>query len=196
VSPSPFVLAVTILFAAAGCSATSGVSIVTDQQTGLFGSEEYSQDISRGDMAVVVRGSAFDLDQPALEKLVVQNMQGAEWGRHAHFAAATNVDSPRTYFYTVMVNTPRTITAASFCSQPYQPISVADGTPGELRVVTNLCRFDKVASSVSGVAVGVTSPNDPNVHALIAGNVFELTKPDQQRIDLDRDHGEGTQQHP
>jgi hypothetical protein len=95
-----------------------------------------------------------------------------------------------------MINAPRTVSTASLCSQPDQPISVTDEAPGELRVVTDLCRFDKVASSVSGVAVGVASPNDPKVHALIAGNVFELTKPDQQRIDLDRDHGEGTQQHP
>lgn len=185
-----------ILLGLAACSAASGVSIVADRQSGYFAPEEYAQDATRGDIPVVVRGAAFGLDQTALEKLVIKNMKGSEWGRHAHLAAATASSVDRRYFYVVMINPPPTITAASFCSQPNQPMPATDAVGSELRVTTDLCRFDKVAGSVSGRAAGVTKAGDHQVHDVISGSVLELTKPDQQRIDLDRDHGEGTQQRP
>jgi len=171
----------------AGCSATNGVSIVEDQQTGFFASEEYARDVSLGDITVVVRGAAFGADQKTLANLVVKNMQGADWGPHARFTAASGQDTARTYSYVMMLNGPVNITSAALCARPSQPLSAGPAlAPGEIRLVAGLCRFNKITNGVSGRAVGVVGPNDPKVHALIAGAVQELTRPNQQRIDRDR----------
>jgi hypothetical protein len=180
-----------------GCAGSDGVSII-DHQSGLFGPEEYAMDSSRGDIPVVVRGSAFGLDQAALENLVIQNMEGAEWGHHARLSPPAAASGTRIYSYVIMINGPSTVPPASLCSQPNQPSSAQAQAigPGELRVVADLCRYDKLANSATGLAIDVTGPTDPKVHELIARNVLEITKPDRERMDIEHDHGEGTQVRP
>lgn len=194
-NPKACVLTIVICLGIGGCSGSDGVTVV-DHQTGLYGPEEYALDASRGAIPVVVRGNAFGLDQAGLENLVIQNMQNAEWGHHARFSPPAAASGARMYSYVVMVNGPSTIPPAALCSQPNQPAPAPQVASDELRVVTDLCRFDQLASSATGLAVGVTSPNDPKVHKLIAGNVLEITKPDRERIDIEHDHGEGTQSRP
>jgi hypothetical protein len=175
--------------AIANCDIAKGaVSFVEDQQTGYFASEEYARDVSKGDITVVVRGSAFGVDQKTLTNLVLQNMKGADWGPHARFTAASDANTARTYFYVMMLNGPVNITGAALCARPAQPLAAGPArASGEIRLVTALCRFDKIATSVSGRATGVKGPDDPNVHRLIAGAVQDVTRPNQQRIDRDRD---------
>ena len=179
-------LTATLAVVLAGCSATNGVSIVEDQQTGYFASEEYARDVSIGDMMVVVRGSAFGTDQKTLSDLVLRNMQGADWGPHARFTTLSAPSTARTYSYVMMLNGPLNIGGASLCARPSQPLSAGPSLPpGEIRLVAAICRFNKIATSVSGRAVGVVGPNDPKMHALIAGAVQDLTRPNQPRIDRD-----------
>lgn len=174
--------------AIANCDVAEGaVSFVEDQQTGYFASEEYARDVSKGDITVVVRGSAFGVDQKTLSNLVLQNMKGADWGPHARFTTASDANTARTYFYVMMFNGPINITGAALCARPSQPLAAGPArASGEIRLVAALCRFNKIATSVSGRATGVTGPNDPNVHRLIAGAVQDVTRPDQQRIDRGR----------
>ena len=182
-------LTATALVALAGCSATNGVSIVEDQQTGYFASEEYARDVSVGDMTVVVRGNAFGLDQQRLAGLVLQNMQGADWGPHARFTTLSGPGTARTYSYVMMLNGPLNISGAALCARPAQALAAGPSfASGEIRLVAAICRFNKIATSVSGRAVGVVGPNDPKVRALIAGTVQDLTRPNQPRIDRDRDN--------
>jgi hypothetical protein len=180
-------LPVALAIALGGCSTSNGVSIVEGQQTGYFAAEEYTRDESMGDIAVVVRGSAFGTDQQTLANLVVNDMQGADWGPHAQMAVSSTPDSARMYFYVMMVNGPLDIGGSSLCARPSQPLPGAVQAPGEMRLEGALCRFDKAAASVSGRAVGVSGPNDPKVRELIAGAVRELTIPNQYRIDHGND---------
>jgi hypothetical protein len=181
--------AAAIAFALAACSATNGVSIVEDQQTGYYAAEEYGRDASTGEMTVVVRGDAFGLNQAALANLVVQNMQGNDWGPHARFTPLSGADTARMYSYAMALNGPRNLNGAALCAQPNQPIPAAsDIGPGELRLVAALCRYNKATNTVSGRAVGVVGPYDPKVNQLIGGAVREMTRPNQQRIDRDFDN--------
>ena len=173
-----------------GCGATNGVSIVEDQQTGYFATEEYARDASMGEMTVVVRGTAFGADQQALANLVLRNMQGADWGPHARFTTASGPGTARTYSYVLMFNGPLDITGASLCARPAQPLATGPAlAPGELRLVAALCRFNKITTSVSGRALGVAGYEDPKVHQLIVAAVQDLTRPTQPRIDRDRNDG-------
>jgi hypothetical protein len=175
--------------ALAGCSATNGVSIVEDQQTGYFASEEYGRDASSGEMTVVVRGSAFGLNQAALANLVVQNMQNNDWGPHARFTPLSGANTARMYSYVMLLNGARNVNAAALCEQPMQPLPTAtDLAPGEIRLAAALCRYNKATNTVSGRAVGVVGPYDPKMNQLIGGAVREMTRPNQQRIDRDFDN--------
>lgn len=181
--------AVALALALAGCSATNGVSIVEDQQTGYFAPEEYGRDASTGEMTVVVRGNAFGLNQAALANLVVQNMQGNDWGTHARFTPVSGANTARMYSYVMLLNGPRNVNTASLCEQPMQPLPAAtDMAPGEMRLAAALCRYNKATNTVSGRAVGVVGPYDPKVGQLIGGAVREMTRPNQERIDRSFDN--------
>jgi hypothetical protein len=166
----------------AGC-ATNGVSIVEDQQTGFFAPEEYGNDASTGPMVVVVRGNAFGYDPTTLANLVVNNMQGADWGPHAHFTPISGPNTARMYFYVMAINGPLDLTGASLCERPNQPLRTVNVPAGEIRLEAALCRFNKVTTSVAGRASGVTGPADPKFRDLIVAAVQDVTRPNQQRID-------------
>lgn len=194
--PKLFAYAVAASFVLASCQNQSHVSIVENHESGYFASEEYAHDATRGEMTVVVRGSAFGLDQISLEQLILKNMQDAEWGRHAHFTTKSGPEMAQVYSYVVMVNGPHSVNAASLCNKPLQAIT-SEPMPvaGELSIVADLCRFDKVANSVSAKVTGVMGPDDSKTGAIIALSVLELTRPDQQGV-FEREHGDGSQIHP
>jgi hypothetical protein len=180
--------AAAVAAALAGC-ATSGVSIVEDMQTGYYAAEEYGRDASTGPMTVVVRGSAFGLNQAALANLVVQNMQGNDWGPHATFTPVSGANTARMYSYVMVLNGPRSLNVASLCEQPNQPVPAAtDVAAGEVRLAAALCRYSRPTNSVSGRAAGVVGPYDPKVGQLIGGAVREMTRPNQERIDRNFDN--------
>ena len=174
-------LAVTLALAA--CAGPNGVSIVEDQQTGFFASEEYARDASTGPMLVVVRGAAFGYDPTTLANLVVNNMQGADWGPHARFTPVAGPNTARMYFYVMAINPPRDLTGAALCARPSQPIAPGPVAAGEIRLEAALCRFNKVATSVAGRATDVAGPADPKFRELIVAAVQDVTRPNQQRID-------------
>ena len=106
-----------VTLALAACAGPNGVSIVEDQQTGFFASEEYARDASTGPMLVVVRGAAFGYDPTTLANLVVNNMQGADWGPHARFTPVAGPNTARMYFYVMAINPPRDLTGAALCAR-------------------------------------------------------------------------------
>jgi hypothetical protein len=167
--------------ALAGCSAL-GVSIVSDQQGGIFLPGEYAYDASRGDIPVVVTGGAFGLDPRTFANVVVHNMQGSDWPPHARFVASSGPTTARVYSYVMMFNGPRDVTSAVLCANPRQPRPVAAtaSTDGAIILVAGLCRYDKVASGVTARGAA-RSADDPQFHTLIASAVQELTRPNQRR---------------
>lgn len=169
-------------FLLASCT-NNGVSIVEDQQTGFYASEEYGNDASTGPMLVVVRGSAFGYDPTTLANLVVNNMQGADWGPHAHFTPVAGPNTARMYFYVMAINGPLDLTGGSLCSRPSQPITPVVMPAGEIRLEAALCRYNKNTTSVAGRASGVTGPADPKFRQLIVAAIQDITRPNQQRID-------------
>jgi hypothetical protein len=189
------ILTASAAFLLASC-ANNGVSIVEDQQTGLFASEEYGSDASTGPMVVVVRGSAFGYDPTTLANLVVNNMQGADWGPHAHFTPVSGPNTARMYFYVMAINGPLDLTGGSLCARPSQPIIPIALPAGEIHLEAALCRYNKNTTSVTGRASGVTGPADPKFRELIVSAVQDITRPNQQRIDsLDNDDSGGLHIH-
>jgi hypothetical protein len=176
------ILSATAALLLAGC-VNSDVSIVEDQQTGYFASEEYGNDASTGPMLVVVRGSAFGYDPTTLANLVVNNMQGADWGPHARFTPVSGPNTARMYFFVMAINGPLDLTGASLCARPSQPITPVAMPAGEIRLEAALCRNNKITTSVAGRASGVSGPADPKFRELIVAAVQDITRPNQQRID-------------
>jgi hypothetical protein len=157
---------------------------VENYQTGFYSPGEYGSDASKGDMPVAVTGGAFGLDPARLADVTVRNMQGADWGPHAHFTAVPGPNTARMYHYVMMWNGPRDITVAQLCANPSQPIPAAPnaGADGNLLLVAGLCRYDKATNGVTVTASGVTGPGDVKFRQMIVAAVQELTRPNQRDI--------------
>jgi hypothetical protein len=177
--------------AIAGCA--DSVSVIENEHSGTFASEEYKHDASRGDIPVVVSGSVFGLDRRSLADVVVRDMQGADWSPHAHFTALPATDTARIYSYAMMFNGPREITAAALCAQPQATSSIS--TPsgnvgaGSVTLIAALCRYNVSTMGVTARVSNVSGPDDPKFRSLVRTAVLELTRPNQQRLLHDNENG-------
>jgi hypothetical protein len=167
---------ISVVFASALVSACTP-SVIRDQSTSLFSPVEYSTQASRGDIPVLVLGSAAGLDGARLSDAVVERMQGADWPPRARFAPASMAGDRGTYSYVMLFNGPRDLTSSKLCAERSTVANAPTArTDGGIVLVAGICRYDKVASGVTARTVNVTGPNDPQFQALIVSAVQELTR--------------------
>jgi hypothetical protein len=182
----------TLTLIVTGCS---DVSVVENEHSGTFGSEEYAHDASRGDIPVTVAGSAFGLDRRSLTDIVVRDMQGADWSPHARFTALSGPNAAKIYSYAMMFNGPGEATGAALCAQPQAMSSIppmpskATTAPGTVVLVAALCRYNVATMGVTARVANVSGPDDPKFRSLVRTTVFELTRPNQRRIGRNSDSG-------
>ena len=181
----------TTLLALAGCA--DSVSVVENERSSTFASEEYTHDASHGDMVVVVSGSVFGLDRRSLADIVVRHMQGADWSPHAHFTAQPGANTAPIYSYAMMFNGPREITASALCAEPRTAPSVSppggNVEAGNVILIAALCRYNVATMGLTARASNVSGPDDPKFRALVRTAVFQLTRPNQRRPGRDSNGG-------
>ncbi|MGE5540147.1 MAG: hypothetical protein ACM30I_16145 [Gemmatimonas sp.] len=162
----------------AGCTRADGIATVSSINNDIYDSADMSREIAAKDTLVVVRGSAFGLDQRALEQAIVSDMQGAAWGPQPRLTTTPGSNVGQMWSFVMMVNGPRNVTAAALCRDPAQAPALTEALPaGEFRLVGGLCRFDKNMTEVTGRLEGVTGADDPRVRRLIMAATQELTTP-------------------
>jgi hypothetical protein len=185
----------TLALTLAACARSDGIATVSSINNDLFDSNDMSRELSSKDTIVHVRGSAFGLDQSALERTVVSNMQGAAWGPQPRLTPTPGSNVGQMWSFVMMVNGPLNVTAAALCRDPSQAPALTQEPPsGEFRLVGGLCRFDKNMTEVTGRVQGVTGPDDPRVRRLIVAATQELTTPRvTERFLHDHDSGGGNQ---
>jgi hypothetical protein len=153
-------------------------SVIRDFPNTLFNTGEYSAQASRRAVPVVVLGSAAGLDGARLSDAVVAQMQGADWAPHARFAPAPAPDSNDVYSYILLFNGPHDVTSSDLCARrSAAPPTVAARADTGVVLVAGLCRYDKVASGVTGRAAGIAGPDSADFRNLIVAVVQELTQP-------------------
>jgi hypothetical protein len=174
-------LAALALIGLAGCD---DVSIVQDQDTGLFSPEEYARDAAQGPLPVAVLGSAFDASGERLTRLILGHMKGADWSPHAAFVAAGEPTGSRMYSYVMMFNGPVDVNAAALCAGAAHvpPVPAAASDAKSIRVVAGLCRNGAIATGVTGRASRVDGFDDARFNKLIVGVMQALTRPNASRI--------------
>jgi hypothetical protein len=161
----------------AACARTDGIATVS-QVDSRFDSDDYAHEASVKPILVVVRGSAFGLDQRSLEQVVTSNMQGADWSPHARLTTVPSNDVAKIFSYVMLVNGPSDLTAAALCRDPARiPVAVQPTPTGEVRLVGGLCRYDQDMVEVTGRLDGLSGPQDPRFRGLIAAAMQEMTSP-------------------
>lgn len=161
----------------AACVRSDGISTVSSMDD-RYDSDDYAHEASVKPILVVVRGTAFGLDQKALENTVTKNMQGSDWGPHARFTTTPGKDDAKIFSFVMLVNGPRNATAAALCRDPSKaPAATQAPVAGEVRLLGGLCRYDQNMTEVTGRVDGVTGPQDPKFHKLIVAAMQELTTP-------------------
>jgi hypothetical protein len=172
------------------CVRSDGISTVS-QLDDRYDSDDYAHEASVTPILVVVRGTAFGLDQRSLEQAIASNMQGADWGPHARFTTVPSNDVAKIFSFVMLVNGPRNATAAELCRDPSKAPAAITATPaGEVRLIGGLCRYDQDMAEVTGRIDGVNGPQDPRFRRLIVAATQELTTPQtNQRLLLHNNDG-------
>jgi hypothetical protein len=172
------------------CVRSDGISTVS-QLDDRYDSDDYAHEASVTPILVVVRGTAFGLDQRSLEQAIASNMQGADWGPHARFTTVPSNDVAKIFSFVMLVNGPRNATAAELCRDPSKAPAAITATPaGEVRLIGGLCRYDQDMAEVTGRIDGVNGPQDPRFRKLIVAATQELTTPQtNQRLLLHNNDG-------
>jgi hypothetical protein len=174
---SHFLLSTAVVLGLAACTRPDGIRTVSSLDD-RYDSDDYAHEASVKPILVVVRGTAFGLDQKALESTITENMQGADWGPHAKFTTTPGSDVAPIFSFVMLVNGPQNATAASLCRDPTKAPASTEALPaGEIRLLGGLCRYDQNMSEVTGRIDGVSGPQDPKFHNLIVAAMQELTTP-------------------
>lgn len=174
---SHFVLSAAVALGLAACARSDGIRTVSSLDD-RYDSDDYAHEASVKPILVVVRGTAFGLDQKALETTITNNMQGADWGPHAKFTTTPSADVAPIFSFVMLVNGPQNATAASLCRDPSKaPAVTQPPTAGEVHILGGLCRYDQNMSEVTARVDGVSGPQDPKFHNLIVAAMQELTTP-------------------
>lgn len=175
----------------AGCVRADGITTVS-QRDSRYESDDYAHEASVKPILVVVRGTAFGVDQRTLEQAVASSMQGADWGPHARFITTPSADAAKIFSFVMLVNGPRNATAASLCRDPSQaPATTEPPVSGEIRLIGGLCRYDQNMAEVTGRIDGVNGPQDPRFRNLIVAATHELTTPQVTEHLLLHNHDSG-----
>lgn len=58
-----------------------------------------------------------------------------------------------------------------------------------MTLVAALCRYDKLTMGVTARAANISGTDDPKFRSLVRSAVLELTRPNQENIQHDRDNG-------
>lgn len=173
------------------CARTDGIATVS-QVDSRFDSDDYAHEASVKPILVVVRGSAFGLDQRTLEQVVASDMQGADWSPHARLTTVPSNDVAKIFSFVILVNGPQDLTAAALCRDPARmQVQAAPTASGEVRLVSGLCRYDEDMVEVTGRLDGLSGPQDPRFHNLIAAAMQEMTSPKETEHLLLHNHDSG-----
>lgn len=158
--------------------ANDGITTTVSQMSDAYDSDDYAHEATVKDILVVVRGTAFGLDQQSLERLVTQNMQGGGWGPHPHFTTVPSNNVGKMFSYVMVLNAPPGVTAEAVCSNPSRIPAITQAPPaGEVRLLGTMCRYDADMIDVSARADNIIGPQDPRFHRLIQATMMELTTP-------------------
>lgn len=175
----------------AGCTSPNAVSFVESEESPIYTTDEYHHDASTGDVPVIVRGGLPGVNQGTLTNFVVEHMQGADWGPHAHFSATPGPRTARMYSFQMLINGPSDMTGGALCANPTQPLPAArPATAGDITLVAAICRYTQAMLVVTGRAHGVNDLTDFKFHQLIAGAVQQLTTPRRNSIFDRHDSGD------
>ena len=171
------VVAAVLMMSLLGCAQT-GPTIVKNEESSQYSINEYNQDAATGDVVVVVRGGLPGVMQQALENFVVAHMQRADWGPHAHFTATPGPNTARTFWFAMLINGPRNVTASALCANPSVIYPPDQTTPaGRVTLVAGICRNTRAMMGVSGQVDGIMDLTDIKFHQLITATVQQLTSP-------------------
>lgn len=160
-----------------GACASDGITTVT-QMSSAYDSDDYAHEASVKDILVVVRGSAFGLNQPQLEQVVTQDMQGGGWGPNPHFTTVPGDNVGKMFSYVMVLNAPDDLTAEAACNNPSKIPVVTQAPPvGAVHLLGTMCRYDASMIDTNARAVDVTGPQDPRFRELIRTAMMQLTTP-------------------
>lgn len=175
-------LATAAAFLLAGCA--DRTLIYNDTVTVGYSPTEYGYAAGRRDLATVVEGNPFDVEQEVFQDAVI-----AALNRHPPPLQPTNFtttpgDSAREPYRAVFLfDVPVAVNSFRMCAEP-RAVPQAD-TGSTFRVAAAFCRGGRLLSTATGQNEGVEEIDDPGFEALLADVVDALFPPTDPTRDGD-----------
>ncbi len=148
-------------------------SVRTEAQSShLYSYRNFVETSGGRDTLVVVRGNPFNMDQKAFEKVVIDAMQGQNWGPRTNFTAGPSETARKGFRVVMLFNGPKTVLTGELCKAPEKFGSVNGGE--ELRVRATYCNGDHPLTEVNAWTDPVAGTKAPNFARLVIRTTREL----------------------
>jgi hypothetical protein len=139
------------------------------------------------DTFVVLRGNPLAIDPPQFEQLVLNNMQGQNWGQRTNFTTHP-VNYDPSYKVVMLFNGPN-VNGGQLCSNP-GTVPFRTGPQPELHVQAAYCRYDQwltlVQGWLPGGPQGVPQDGFAGLIRQVTAELFPAFNPDDARRDSER----------
>ncbi len=163
----------TALILAAFLLILGACSVRTEAQSShLYSYRNFVETSGGRDTLVVVRGNPFNMDQKAFEKVVIDAMQGQNWGPRTNFTAGPSETARKNMRVVMLFNGPKTVLTRELCRTPEKFGSVKGGDG--LRVRATYCNGDHPLTEVNAWTDPVAGTKAPNFARLVIRTTREL----------------------
>jgi hypothetical protein len=165
-------------------TACSTMPRTTSEVWPLYRPEDFARAGGGRDTYVVLRGNPLAMQPSQFEQLVLNNMQGQNWGPRTNFTTRpTNYDNA---YKVVLLFNGANVNGGELCSNP-GAVPVRTGPQSELHVVGAYCRYDQMMTLAQGwlnpEGSGVSQEGFARLTRAVTAELFPPFNPDDARKD-------------
>lgn len=185
-----FVIGISLFLSASLTACSSTVPRTTSEVWPLYSPNEFGRAGGGRDTYVVLRGNPFAMAPPQFEQLVLDNMQGQNWGQRTNFTThPVNYDAA---FKVVMLFNGPNVNGGELCRNP-GAVPFRTGRQQELHIQAVYCRYDQWLTQaqgwITGDASGIPQEAFAGLVRQVTRELFPAFNKDDPRHDSDNCRG-------
>lgn len=173
-----FALAISTVLLAA-CTTRGGV--IYNSQTDLAGTASYVDHVAGTNLPAVIRGNPSNLDKADFDRIVRDDIRGANFGRPTTFVPGPE-EAPWPGYRLVMIFNGPVMGQRDIC-RDLIPDGGGPAPDGKVMVLAAFCSGDRAVTSLAGGIAELTDPNDTRFRSFlrqVSLKLFDRQNPDDR----------------
>jgi hypothetical protein len=176
-----------IALALGGLAGCAQIGVIYNTQRYLSGTELYVTHAAGSKMQAVIRGNPSTLAKADFDRIVRDDMKGANFGRPITFVAGPD-NPPFDDSRIVLILNGPVFGQAELCNSSI-PAGGGVAPDGRIEVLAAFCSGGRPVSALAGGISGVTDPNDPKFRDFLREVGMVLFNPNNPEDNPDHDIG-------